>query len=304
LLYAALLAFCAYFIKNPAPCADAVSEALTLCAATLVPALFPFTVMTGLAVSCGMADALGRRLDGFFRTVFHINGACGAAVLFGMISGFPCGAAFAAKLYKSGRCSADEAERCAAFANNAGAAFVIGAAGGVMFGDIYVGVRLYAAQLISAAICGVLLGIGHRATNVSAAAVSVEPTFSSALSSAVRDGALAMLYVCGFVCFFAVLTSFLANAMGAVGIPDGVTAIICGFCEFTRGTAGAAAAGGGCGQLLAAAYIGWSGLCVHAQTAQLLSDAGLRTGRYAASKALQAALCAVIMWVLNALCGV
>lgn len=259
--------------------------------------------MTGLAVSCGMADTVGGRVDRFFRAVFHINGACGAAVLFGMISGFPCGAAFAAKLCQSGRCSPDEAERTAAFANNAGAAFVIGGAGGALFGDMALGLRLYAAQIISALLCGALLGIGHRAT-ASAPPSGASPSFARALTSSIRDGALAMLYVCGFVCFFAVLTSFIKNILLSADVPEIVSQIICGLCEFSGGTAGAAAIGGGAGAILAALYIGWSGLCVHAQSAALLADVGLSSRRCVISKAVQGILCALLMWGMNALAAI
>ena len=96
----------------------AVSEALALCAETVIPALFPFMVVSGLLVSLGFGEWLSPRLSGLMGSLFRLPGSAASALLLGFVGGYPIGARTAADLYREGLLTKAEAGRLLTFCNN------------------------------------------------------------------------------------------------------------------------------------------------------------------------------------------
>ncbi|MCD7887318.1 MAG: sporulation protein, partial [Clostridiales bacterium] len=85
--------------------ADAAREGLALCAGVVVPALFPFFVLTSLAVSLGMAQLLGAALAPALGPLFRVSRAGVGALALGLVGGYPVGAGAVRQLYQEGQCS-------------------------------------------------------------------------------------------------------------------------------------------------------------------------------------------------------
>ena len=95
---AALLAVMAVVLARSEETAQAVRDGLALCAQSVVPALFPFFVLSGLFISMGcagvLAPALGR-LPG-------VSPAGASAFLLGAVGGYPVGARTVGQLRPGG----------------------------------------------------------------------------------------------------------------------------------------------------------------------------------------------------------
>ena len=122
--------------------AEAVRRGLTLCARSVIPALFPYFVVSGLFISLGFADGVGRRLEPLTRRLFGVGGAGASAFFLGLLGGYPVGGRTVGQLYRAGRLSKDEAERLLAFCNNAGPSVILGVVGVGCFGSLRTGVYL------------------------------------------------------------------------------------------------------------------------------------------------------------------
>ena len=85
------------------------AKALTLCAGTVIPALFPFMVVTGLLVRLGFGQWLAPDMAGLMASLFRLPGCAGSALLLGLVGGYPIGARTAAELYASGDLTRAEA---------------------------------------------------------------------------------------------------------------------------------------------------------------------------------------------------
>ena len=95
-----------------------------------------------------------------------------------------------------------------------------------------------------------------------------------------------MLHVCGFVVFFLVLTRLLTALTGLEHpLPLGLLELTGGILRLS-GTRG--------DFVLAAALMGWGGVCVHCQTAAVLEGSGLHMMGYLSAKAAQAVLSAAL----------
>ena len=55
------------------------AKALTLCAGTVIPALFPFMVITGLLVRLGFGQWLAPDMAGLMASLFRLPGCAGSA---------------------------------------------------------------------------------------------------------------------------------------------------------------------------------------------------------------------------------
>lgn len=259
--------------------AEAVRRGLTLCARSVIPALFPYFVVSGLFISLGFADGVGRRLEPLTRRLFGVGGAGASAFFLGLLGGYPVGGRTVGQLYRAGRLSKDEAERLLAFCNNAGPSFILGVVGVGCFGSLRTGIYLYLVHAFSAVLVGILF---RKKAPVSGQKVRYSAAFKpiATFVRAVGEAAEGMVRLCGFVVFFLVILALITDLTG-LNHP-----VLLGLAELTTGVT---ALEGRPGDLVwAAALLGWGGLSVHGQTAAVLSDTGLGLGRYFLGKILQA----------------
>lgn len=289
-LFLLLGACAAGLVLFPAESAEAAREGLRLSLETVLPSLFPFFVLSSLAISSGVADQLAHALERFMRPLFSISGAGAGALILGLVGGYPVGARTTAELYRGGSLAKSEAERLLAFCNNAGPGFLLGICGGAVFQSARAGLYLYLVHVAAALLTGVALrraGIAGAPASEPRRAKTARRRFAAAFPAAVKDSFLAVWSVCGFVVLFAVLLRFL-TLLAPMGVDEGrAYPLLLGLVELTNGVM--ALPNGRGGFVLCAALLAWGGLCVHAQTLSVLEDSGLSTKYYFAGKLLQAA---------------
>ena len=286
-----LLGVMALLLLCSADAAQAVRDALALCAQSVIPALFPFFVVSSLFIDLGCAAVLGRSLAPVMHRLFGVSGAGGTAFLLGIIGGYPVGGRTAGELYRSGQCEREECERLLAFCNNAGPSFILGIAGLGCFGSVRVGAWLYLIHVGAAVMVGLLFRSKSR--QMGRPKKTEMPRWADALIQAVRGGAMSMVNICAFVVFFLVILRLFSRF---TGIQHGA---ILGIVEMTNGIL--RLANDRRGFIWAAGLLGWGGLSVHCQTAAVLSGSGLSLKRYFIGKALQAAISMAAAWPVSLL---
>ena len=279
----------AVFLLFPENSAEGVRAGLSLCAYAVIPALFPFTVLTPML--CHAAEALFRGQERAQTAALVLSFAVG------MLTGFPIGAMTVCGFYRRGILSREQAERAVGIANGTGPAFLVGYVGKTLCGSAAVGWCLVLAQLI-ASLAAALLFL--RGTHTGIGVLSPVPAGSSAqtfpaFTDAVREGVGKLLTVCGFVVFFSALRGLAARGAAALGLPRAVTAFLCGLLEMTGGLADLAAALPDTPALrlpLSAFLIGSGGFCVFLQTAAVVREAGISMRYYVWEKLVCGLLCA------------
>ena len=271
-----------WFLAEAQAVRAAAGEALALCAGAVVPALFPFLVVSTLLVSLGVGSS--SRLAGVMTPLFRLPGAAGAALILGLIGGYPIGAKTAADLYRQGRLTQEEARRLLTFCNNSNPVFLISVLGAGVFGSVRAGVWLWLIHVLSA----LLTGLVFRGTGADARAcrTAKRPVFRAAglipaFVGAVRSSVSGMLSVCGFVLFFYVLAQPLAALGGRLGpCLVGITELFSLTPLLTPDAFGF---------VLAAGAAGWGGVSVLCQTLAVLEGSGLRLRNCLLGKAVQSA---------------
>lgn len=277
---------------------ESARAALQLCAATILPSLFPFFVLSILLGRLGVPQRLGRRLAPLAGRLFGISGAGLTALPVGLLGGYPMGAACAAELLARGEIDREEAERLLLFVNNSGPAFLIGAVGAGVFGSARAGFLLYGAHAAAA----VLTGFLWRRPGGGALDAAAQPgeAFAAAFPAAVRQAVSAALTVCGFVVCFSVLLGLFEHwgIPALLGIKTQERRALF-FGLFEIGSAVGALRGlppSPANLALAAGILGWGGLSVHCQTAALFADCEISLRRHTLGRLCSAFLSALIVY--------
>ncbi len=289
--------------------AQGARDGLTLCAATLIPSLFPAFVVTDLAIELGLGRWLGKRLAPVMEPAFHLSGVCGAPLALGLLGGYPVGAQSLRQLMAQGQCSREEAQRLLAFCNNSGPAFILGVVGSAVFGSLPIGLYLWFIHALSALCVGLLLRKEGQYRSVHSLPAEATSSPASALTRSVKQALSSILQVSAFVVLFQVILELIQ----AIPLPDiacsqSCQALLMGMLELTGGICALTEELTLPGRLALAAFLlGWGGLSVHCQTAALLEDTGLSFVPYVQAKLLQgllgAGLCLLLLPLFPFLLG-
>ena len=284
LLILCALGYAALLTARPQEAAAAVQEALALCLTRVIPALFPFLAVTALLLRLGMASWLQGLFAPVMRPLTGLPGVSAAALLAGLLGGYPAGARAAAGLYRDGLITRREAELLLAFCNNCGGAFLYAYAGAGVLQRPRAGVGLAVIHAVSALLSGAILCRleGERGRPALPCALPARPEpLSGALAASVGGAAAAMANICAFVVLFRSVTDLL---------PPGLPPWVPGALELVSGVS--ALSPGRAGFVTAAGLSAWGGLCVHCQTLSGIGDLSPRW--HWAGKALQALLASLL----------
>lgn len=309
---------------RPQRYAAACAEGIALWAKVVLPALFPFLVLTAWIARSGMADGLGRKLSPLLRRC-GLPAASAGAFLLSIVSGYPVGSRVVADLQRRGEIGRADAEKLSILCSTSGPMFILGSVGNAMFGGGKAGAVLLTAHLFG--VLAVALPVLLFRNRSAAAEPSPSPAAqrsaarairapqarapSDTLGETVREAVLSVLCVGGFIALANValcatedllllappraLAELCLRPFGAQACAEGV---VYGLIEATRGCAALAAADAA-GLPFAAFAITFGGASILAQQLAFLRPVGVRAGRFIAVKAAQgcaaALFCALLL---------
>lgn len=205
---------------------DATKRGLELWATTVVPALFPFFVVTNILFRTKLVDIFGKLFDKLMRPLFNVPGIGGFAFVMGLISGYPVGAKVVSDFREQNLVTKDEGERLLAFTNNSGPLFILSSVGIGLFGDTKTGLLLLCTHILSCITVGIILGKFLKKTddefknvmkskyrsnldmNKNKKEISIK-NLGEVLASSINSSISTILLIGGFVVIFSVIISIL-----------------------------------------------------------------------------------------------
>ena len=256
--------------------AAAVEQGLRLCAETVIPALFPFLVLSSLLVELDGISVIAPPLQRLAGRLFGCS-ATGTGVFFlSLAGGYPMGPRLIAQLYTTGQLSRQEAEHLLLFCSNAGPAFILGLVGLGRFESLRIGLALWVIHMVSAGAIALLLR--PRQPFHAPDRPPPKTPFPQALVSAIGGAGSTTVQLCAFVTFFCTVLQLAADHTGITH------PLALGFVELTQGIMALPATP--TGFVMASALLGWGGLSVHCQSAAVLAGTGLSLRCYLSGKLL------------------
>lgn len=91
----------------------------------MVPALFPFMILSGIMIRMNLTASFSKLLYPLVRPLYHVSENACYAMIIGFLCGFPMGAKTISDLLKRGMLTAKEAEYLLAFCNNIGPVYFV-----------------------------------------------------------------------------------------------------------------------------------------------------------------------------------
>ena len=302
------LGLAALLLALPEAAAEGARRGLSVCAGVILPSLFPFLVLSLLLTDLGFAAALASALSPVLKRL-RIPPVCAAPLLLGLCGGYPVGARALAELVRAGALTPDEASRMLPCCNNTGPGFIIGVAGGAVFGSVRCGALLYLCHALAALALALLLGRGAPPRAPSPVQCA-RP--DAAFPAAVRGAAGTAIELSAYVVFFSVLSSVVRESgaltalAGAISARFGTelrfsTALLTGLLEIGSGVAEMRGMAASPGNLALAAFLlGFGGVSVHAQTLAAVAGTNIRCARHFAGRILHGIISAVCVLLLLA----
>ena len=305
-LYICLALFAAVLATSPERYVPACLEGIALWAQCVLPALFPFMVITLLFISTGGAELAARP----FKRVCNFFGLPPvAAVIFIMsaFSGYPAGSRIVYEYCQRGEISEADAQKLAPLCSTSGPLFLIASVGQNMFKSKTAGALLLAAHLVSVAAVALAICLIERG-KAGVAAQPLRAERGNVLYDSFYSAVISVIVAGGFICFFYTLARAANDFYILFPLEAALTPLLgqcapafCrGLIEATGGCAALAAAGGGLALPLAGFLITFGGLSIIAQQLCYLTKCGVKPLKFMLAKAAQGALCFALLLPLIA----
>lgn len=287
-VFAELFALC--LLLMPERAMASASAAIALWATAVAPALFPFLAVLPL-LTCWEARRAYNLLFGWMmRPALRLPGEMASAMLIGMAAGSPAGALAAARVAGEAGLELRALKRCVLAFTGLGPVFLLSGVGVAMFGSRQVGVTLVLAQLISQGTTAFVLRFCFRRDTA-----IVPRQEDSRTAHPIREAAMNVIQVCGFMTLFMVVAGMLAEVFGAK-----IGNILLYAMDFPSGAATAALlpAPLPARVALVCGMLGFGGMCIACQNMSVVGPLGVRWWEYLSAKTFSAGVCAAAGWLL------
>ena len=201
------------FVYNLENCIDAALIGVNLVVKTIIPTIFPFSVICNLLISYDGVGLYSKILGPIICKPLKLSKSSSFPIVASFLSGYPLGCKYCCDLYSLGYINRSEFERLLNIASNASPMFIIGSIGATMLGDIRLGFILLIGNYLSSIIVGILT-INNSKTSSTWKKLpenNINVNFGSALKSALDNGINTTLQVGSFVVLFSIIISIIKN---------------------------------------------------------------------------------------------
>ena len=174
----------------------------------VLPSLFPFMVISLIAIKSGFAEKAAlplKKITG----VFALPPAAAVLFLISVCSGYPAGAKAVSEFYESGRIDEKDASKLAAICSTSGPLFILGSVGAKMLKDGDAAKTIFIAHMLSVLVSGLIIAAWRRKKTVKE--FRPAPKESDVLYKCFSGAVTAVLVAGGFIAFFAVAAQAIAD---------------------------------------------------------------------------------------------
>ena len=254
---------------------------IELCLMTVIPALFPFIVLS-ILLSGALLGASIPPLRPVGR-ILKMPAGTESLLLCAFLGGYPSGAVAVSEAFRAGSLSKDTAERLLSFCNNAGPAFLFGMTLS-LFPDAGAAWLLWGIHILSALAVGILIpGKEYSPVKLKKGGSSI---------GVIKKAITVMATVCAWVILFRIIITFLDRWILWLFPPEVRVAVI-GVLELSNGCCSLALVNDVRVRLiLCSGMLALGGLCVTMQTVS--SVRGLKMNQYYLGKILQF-VCSILL---------
>lgn len=176
---------------------------------TMIPALFPFMVISSLIIRLDIAPLIISFLHPFLNLLFKTNHYCEYAIMLGFLCGYPMGAVIIRDLIKENKITTMQAEYLLAFCNNIGPVFFFSIVLPIFRPEIHI--FLFIGMYIIPFLYGIILRYTvykkafENTKKIRIPKETENKSFSSAFTDAINQAVSSVLFLGACMIFFNML---------------------------------------------------------------------------------------------------
>lgn len=191
---------------------DSVIYALNMWVNNLIPALFPFFIISDILINYNITLYIPKIIKDFCKSIFNITDNMLSILFLSMISGFPSNARNTRIMYDNNLISLEEANHILIFSHFSNPIFVLTTVGVFFFNYESVGIILLIAHYLSNFILGFLCrGKIKISPNIKNNLCIEDKSFGGVFIDAIRKAIDTILLICGIVVINLLLSSIVTN---------------------------------------------------------------------------------------------
>lgn len=251
-------------LRFPEKAGRGVSDGINLCIYTLIPSLFPFTVLANFCAEAGFTGGKSKFLGKITNFVFALDAECASVIFFSLIGGLPVGAKMTQSIYEKGIITKKQAQRLLLFCMNPGPAFAVSYVGSRLFSSKKIGVIIYLSVILSSLLLGFLTRFVFDGNSESSFSVrGKESSLSEAFYTATVKSGKTLFEVCAWVVLFSCVSELTEKFV----LGEGSLLFLQSITEMTKGCKIASES---LGIPAVAGIIAFGGICAHFQVSSAI----------------------------------
>ena len=277
---------------------DSVIYALNMWVNNLIPALFPFFIISDILINYNITLYIPKIIKDFCKSIFNITDNMLSILFLSMISGFPSNARNTRIMYDNNLISLEEANHILIFSHFSNPIFVLTTVGVFFFNYESVGIILLIAHYLSNFILGFLCRGKIKISPNSKNNLCIEDkSFGGVFIDAIRKAIDTILLICGIVVINLLLSSIVTNAFN-FNVYNSV--LVKGLFEITIGIDAISKIDLSLRfkMIITSCFLAFGGLSVHMQVYSLIVNTKIKYIYFFLGRIWQAILAGIITYFL------
>lgn len=276
----------------------------------LLPAIFPFFIISELLIQYGFVDFLGELFKGIMGKVFKLKGECAFVLAMSMVSGFPSGAKYTRSLLDQKIINEHEASKLLTFTHFSNPLFIIGTIGSLYLQNKKLSLLILIIHFLTNFIVGFLFrnidypNIKYEHGSIKKAFIKMhskrlnsKENFGIVLTNAIYNSFKTLVLMLGIIIFFLIITT-LFNSIFNLN-PYNRT-IISGLLEMTQGVKYTSILNINLitKAMLIIFFISFGGLSVHMQIISIISGTKIKYFPFLIARIIHASLASLFLFII------
>ena len=190
---------------------SSVIYALNIWVNSLIPALFPFFIISDILINYNITNYIPRIFKNFCKHLFNISDNMLTILMLSMVSGFPSNARNTRLLYDKGIINLEEANHILIFSHFSNPIFILTTVGVFFFQNEKIGIILLITHYLSNFILGVCFRNSFKHDDKVTCNNTSKVNFGNVFVNAIKKAIDTILMICGIVVVFMMLAEIVVH---------------------------------------------------------------------------------------------
>ncbi len=281
----------------------AIIYALRLWVNNLIPALFPFFIITDILINYNITSYIPKIIKDLCKHIFNITDNMLTIFLLSILSGFPSNARNTRALYDKKIIDCDEANHILMFSHFANPVFILTTIGVFFFHNQRMGIVLLTIHYLSNIMLGICLRNSFKHNEIKHYNSFKYQSFGNVFISSIKKAIDTIMIICGIVTVFLILATIIINTFD-FNIYEQV--IIKGIMEITIGIQALSKLNIGLNYklIMTSCFLAFGGISVHIQVLSQIVDTKINYHYFLVGRTYQMIIAGVLTFIWCLIIGI